>query len=72
MTTYENLRRQLLADLARQQRLILQYAAGDRSVKGEVHRMDGVIEIKRILLGAAARRRRMHPGSQDGLEGAVC
>ena len=53
MTYDETLRRQLLRDLDRQHDLILQYAAGDRSMRPALDQLEGAIQIKTAFLRSA-------------------
>lgn len=55
----EILLHQVLADLEKQHELILRYAAGDRSAKPLIARLEGSVEIKRALLSAAELERRV-------------
>ena len=46
MLPRKTLRRQLIRDLARLQELILKYASGNSSVKRELERLEGAVEMK--------------------------
>ena len=47
--------RQLVADLDRQCKLIKRHAAGDRSVKQEIDKLQGAIKVKSLVARAARR-----------------